>query len=359
MKRQYAFYITNHGFGHASRNVRIIEGILEKEPDAIIYVKSDQMRCQFLQRNLKDFSDKIIYHTNVSDIGFLLKGADLEVDVQSMQSLVERDQQNWNSYIESEQKFFEEKDIHVVVSDIIAWVLIAAKRSKIPSVLLCNFTWFEMYSDFLEKRLCIPYLNAYRQADKIFIYELASEVIESYSSNAERVSFVSRKTDKNHIEEIRKKYKHPIVFVSVGKSIEMKDIYDVSETDATFLITAGVELMGNNVIRLPENLISTQDYIAASDYVISKGGWSTLGEIFLNRKRAAIIARGKNSEDMAVMKEIQEHKTGIEITFNDLQNVNVILKKMDKIDITNLERYMDHSEKIIDYIIDMGQEEHE
>lgn len=359
MGKQYAFYITNHGFGHASRNVRIIEGILEREPTTIIHIKSDRIRCEFLQRNLKGYKNSIIYHTNIHDIGFLLKGRELEVDVQRMRMMVEQDERNWPDYIEYEQRFLTENNIDGVVSDIIAWALIAAKRCKIPSVMLCNFTWYEMYSDFLEEYLCLPYLKAYQQAGKIFLYEFGAKTIEKYNANVERVSFVARKINQAHVERIRKEYQHPLVFVSVGKSIEMSEKFDVSDINATFLITAGVELEGKNVIRLPEDLISTQDYITASDYILTKGGWSTLGEIFLNRKRAAIIVRGKNSEDMAVMKAIGEHKTGVNITFKDLKNVDSVLKRMDRIDIRNLERYTDDSEKIVDYIISMGQEEHE
>ena len=91
-----------------------------------------------------------------------------------------------------------------------------------------------------------------------------------------------------------------------------------SNVKATFLTTAGVQLRGN-VVQLPADMINTQDYISASDYCIVKSGWSTLGEIFLNRKRAAVIPRGENSEDIAAMKEIHEKKCAVEIGFEDLK----------------------------------------
>lgn len=359
MKRKFAFYITNHGFGHASRNVRIIQKIFEKDPDAMVYIKTDHLRCEFLKKNLEEYKGKILYYENVVDVGFLLKGPDLEVDAERMRILVEDDEQHWEEYIRREQKFFDEESITFVISDIIAWALIAAKRSNIFSVLLCNFTWYEMYSGLLEERLCLPYLKAYQQAGKIFIYQFGTEKIEKYNANVERVSFISRKVDKVHVNEIKKKYEHPLIFVSVGKSIEMTKKFDVSDVNATFLTTVGVELEGENVIKLPDNLIATQDYIAASDYVITKGGWSTLGEIFLNRKKAAVIARGENSEDIAVMKAINENRTAVEISFEDLRDINSILKKLEGIDTEKMNCYTDDSEKIVNYIMNMALEEYE
>ena len=359
MKKEYAFYITNHGFGHASRNARIIQGILEKEPDSVIHIKTDSPRCKFLRKNLKKYEGRILYYSDVSEVGFLLMGEKLEVDVQRMKSLIEEDLKRWHEYIAHEEKFLAERQISVVISDIIPWVLIAADKKKIPSVLLCNFTWFEMYSDFLPQDLCQPYLEAYQKAKKVFIYEFGAEVLDGFFKNAERVSFVSRRTKEGHINEIRERYVHPIVFVSVGKSIEMTEKFDASNFSGTVLATAGVELTGKNVVHLSPDLIATQDYIAASDYVITKSGWATLGEVFLNRKRAAVIARGENSEDRAVIHAITKDQTAIPITFEELNNIPIIIQRLDKLEIGRLKKYHDDAEIIINYIVNKVSENYE
>lgn len=276
-----------------------------------------------------------------------------------MKILIEEDLKKWHEYITHEEKFLVERQISVVISDIIPWILIAADKKKIPSVLLCNFTWFEMYSDFLPQDLCHPYFEAYQKAKKVFIYEFGAEVLDGYFKNAERVSFVSRRTKADHINEIRERYVHPIVFVSVGKSIEMTEKFDVSNFAGTFLATAGVELTGKNVVHLSPDLIATQDYIAASDYVITKSGWATLGEVFLNRKRAAVIARGENSEDRAVIHSIEEDHTAVSITFKDLNNIPLIIERLDKLEIGRLKKYVDDAEMIIDYIVNKISEDYE
>ena len=48
---KYVFYITNHGYGHASRNVPIILELLKRNSDNLVYVKSDIQRIEFLKRN--------------------------------------------------------------------------------------------------------------------------------------------------------------------------------------------------------------------------------------------------------------------------------------------------------------------
>ena len=80
--KKYAFYITNHGFGHASRNIPLIEGILEREPESIIYVKTDAVRCEFMRRNLKAYIGNICFCEEYQDIGLILQKNSYEIDDQ-------------------------------------------------------------------------------------------------------------------------------------------------------------------------------------------------------------------------------------------------------------------------------------
>lgn len=351
MKKQYAFYITNHGFGHASRNIPIIEGILEKEPQSVIHVKTDEIRIEFIRKNLARYKENVIYYTGYQEVGLLLRGQNLEFDTQQMEKLVREDEIHWTENIEKESLFLKSRKIDMVVVDIIAWVLIAAKRCNVPSLLLCNFTWYEMYREFLSEGLCAPYLQAYQMANKIFLYEFGNSKIKEYNTHVEQISMVSRKIDKKNVVKIRDKYMHPLIFVSVGKSIEMQKKYDVSAVAATFIITTGVQLEGENVIKLPEKLICTQDYIAASDYVITKSGWSSLGEIFLNKKKAAIIPRGDNSEDRAVINAIKKNRSAVEMKFEDLQEIELVIERLNAIDENALSVYKDDCYKIVRYIV--------
>lgn len=351
MNQRIAFYITNHGYGHASRNAAIIEKLLDKSGNLKIWIKSDAERTDFLKRNLRKYSDRIIFEQHYRDVGFLLKEETLEVDVNLLYEKVCSDVEQWPFYIMSEKQFLKEEKIDIIISDVIPWVLIAAKEAQVTSLLLCNFTWYEMYKKYLPEELCQQYFKAYNSADKIFLYALGNPDIEKYYSRVQKVSLISRAVNPEETRRISGKYVHPIIFVSVGKSISINKTYDVSDIQATFITTAGVELTGNNVIKLPSDMINTQDYIMASDYVISKTGWSTLGEIFLNKKKAAVIARGNNPEDNAVVAQIREKNCGIVCTFDDLTHINEVIRKMDTIDEAAFSCFSDDCDKLAEYIL--------
>lgn len=350
LKKKIVFYITNHGYGHAARNVPIIESLLELSESTII-IKSDAERCAFLHRNLVQYNDRISYEDMYYDVGLLLKDSTYEVDIQLLTHKVEKEISNWNQYVVKESHFLAENRIDVVISDIIPWVLTAAKRSRVPSILLCNFTWYEMYKEYLPENLYLPYYNSYCDADKIFLYDLGNKKILDYYKNVELVSLISRKKNDIKIMEISQKYPHPIVFVSVGKSIVMEKSYDVSDFKGTVIITAGVELQGTNVIQLSNTTIDTQNYICASDYIISKTGWSTLAEIFLSHKRTAVIVRGNNPEDNAVIDEILKRNIGIKCDFDDLNNIQGIVEKLNDVSESRTELFEDCHIKIAKYIL--------
>lgn len=354
MTRKIAFYITNHGYGHASRNVPIIKKILETCKNITIFIKTAPEQASFMRRNLKEYEDLIVYDINYHDVGLILNSASYEIDTEMQARDIKKYLNNWNSYIENECRFLLKGKISAIISDIIPWVFVAAKKCTIPSILLCNFTWYEMFKEYLPKDLYLPYYSAYNCADKIFLYTFGNSSILDYYKNVEQVSMVSRRTNQHNVETILDKYERPFLFVSVGKSIVMNTKYNVSAFKGTVFTTTGVTLEGDNVIQLPPDTIHTQDYICASDYVISKTGWSSLAEIFLNKKRAAIIARCNNSEDNYVMQKIKELKCGISCSFDDLHNINHIIEQLDMINTETMSCFRDDSTRIVSYIQDVS-----
>lgn len=353
MGKKIAFYITNHGYGHAARNVAVIEKLLLEYSDVEIWVKSDKERIGFLKRNLQRYDDRIIYNEGYSDVGLLFYENTLEINKPLLLEKIRRELSKWPVFIEKEKKFLKEKNVEIVVSDIIPWVLLAAKGAGKKSVLLCNFTWYEMYKDFLPKQMSFQYYNAYNSAYKIFLYEFGNRKIKKYYKNVESLSLVSRDVHPESVQNITTQYRHPIVFVSVGKSVEISECYDVSKVHATFITTVGVNLIGDNVVKLSPEEINTQDYIKASDYVISKTGWSTLAEVFLNRKKATFIPRGKNEEDEEVVCQIKENNCGLIYEWSDLKNIDKIIEALEHFTPDNLQMFYDSSFQIAKYIYEL------
>lgn len=348
----YAFYITNHGFGHASRNVPIIKRLLSIDEDNMIFVKSDSVRCDFLKRNFSnDENERITYFTDCKENGLILKEGSTLPDVNRMRSIILEDFSHWNNYINREKHFLKKKQINVVIADVVCWAIKAAYECEIKKVLIGNFTWEQMYKSFYDEEIWKPYHDCYRLADQAVWYEIHSDELHECCENYELVSLVSRNVDLDIVESIRKKYRgKKIVFVSLGASAEIDEAINVEDLPYEFLTTRGINLYGNNVHKLPFDMINTPDYIAASDYIIAKGGWSTVAEILLQKKKSALLMRGTNSEDNNTKKILQGRHQCVTITQDDLKDIRGIIEKIDKLEPDSYEIYKDDTNKICDII---------
>lgn len=340
------FYITNHGFGHASRNVPIIKNILKQNPNNHIYIKSDAIRCDFLKRNLSEYSDQISYYEDCKENGLILQPGKMLPDLPKMKEQIKADFLYWDQYIQRESQFLLDTKMDVAISDIIPWALKAAKACKIPSVLIGNFNWSEMYKSYYGKDIWGPYSCCYKLADKAIWYEIHAEELHDYCQNFECVSLISRQVNISEVKKIKDQFSRKIIFVSLGASAEIKESINVDNLPYEFLITRGLNITGKNVHTLPEDMINTPDYIAASDYVIAKGGWSTIAEILLQHKKCALIFRGNNSEDNNTKKILEERRQCISLEGHELSNMRNVIDKIEQLNPDSYDIYCDDTDRI-------------
>jgi hypothetical protein len=341
----FIFYITNHGFGHASRNVPIIKRLL-KEPGSKISVKTDHTRCEFLKRNLYEYQDHIFFYEDCKENGLILKKGEMLPDISEMERMIRKDFTQWGFYIAREARFLMENKIDVVISDIIPWALKAAKACRIPCLLIGNFTWSEMYKSYYSREIWEPYEECYRMADKAVWYEIHAKELHGYCKDYECVSMVSRSVDKREVEKIRNQFSKEIVFVSLGGSAEISRSIHVSHLPYEFLVTRGLKMVGDNVHMLPEDMVNTPDYIAASDYVIAKGGWSTVAEILLQRKKCALLFRGENSEDNNTKMVLEGRQQCIGLNGDELTDLGAVIDEIKQLNPDSYDIYQDDTEKI-------------
>ena len=77
----------------------------------------------------------------------------------------------------------------------------------------------------------------------------------------------------------------------------------------TIFTTSGIDIDYEgecNVVNLPIDILDTQNYIAASDMVITKAGWSTIGEAVLGHTNLVLIERPSSNEDSFNIEKIKK-----------------------------------------------------
>ncbi len=352
---KYCFYITDHGYGHATRNIAIMTRLSKIDMEAEFIVKSSEYICGFVNQNLFCHTDRITYCTDVHDVGIVLKDGTMEIDEKNTREQIAQDMASWDAYIDRECAFLEKQKPDIVVSDIVCWALEAAYRMAIPSLLISSFSWAGVYKSIFDDDVYIKYLNNYKRAKKAIWYEIHDKELESYVQDYKCVSLVSRSIDYAEAKRIKERHKRPIVFVSLGGSAKLDKEYDVSNLPYDFLVTKGITLRGDNVYQLPNNMINTPDYICASDYVISKGGWSTVAEILLQQKKCALLFRSSNREDDVTREYLQKRKHCVPVDGEKPLDINDIICRLENLKPQDY-NYHDSGDEIAEEIISICKE---
>ena len=278
-----AFYISNHGYGHASRNIPIIERLLEQDKNLCIEIKTGSNLIDFMRQSLINNSSRIVYHPMSTDLGLILKPGSMEVDKEVLLKEVKIFISTWAVSIEQEREWLLQNKIDLVISDIVPWIFKSARIAAIKSVFISNFTWVEIYEELFKEDVYEEYLHCYQEADLALVYPLAGE-IKGYFKVTKEVGMSCRRFNDENVHRIKEKYHMPIVFVSVGRSVKLEGTIDVGELPYQFIFTEGIKLIGRNTELLSIDTENTQDYIKAADTIITKAGWGTVAEAICAQK---------------------------------------------------------------------------
>ena len=102
---------------------------------------------------------------------------------------------------------------------------------------------------------------------------------------------------------------------------------------------------------LSKETSNTQDYLIASDFVITKAGWGTVSEALLGKKKIALLSRDNVAEDRNTIRKLVDRGLAIEVNF-DLEKILKDLEEFnpcfDKYNFKN--DYVEIGDKLISYI---------
>ena len=144
--------------------------------------------------------------------------------------------------------------------------------------------------------------------------------------------------------------------VTCGKSANLNTI-NIKNFNGTIFTTSGIDITCEedcNIVNLPIDILDTQNYIAASDMVITKAGWGTIGEAVLGHTDLVLIERPSAKEDSFNIEKIKENKLGISIAEKDLSTIDIQSLENElknNIDYEKLNTYKNDVDKIVELIL--------
>ena len=117
------------------------------------------------------------------------------------------------------------------------------------------------------------YQDCYDLADEVLMYELSGSKMKNRLVKYDEVSLCAREFDLSAVAEI-----------------------DVSNEPYHFIVTEGIQLVGENVTYLAKETPNTHDYLCASEFVMTKAGFGTVAEALLAKKKIAVIEINRIAE---------------------------------------------------------------
>jgi len=324
------FFISGHGFGHASRQVEILNALVVKRPDVAIIIRS-AANASLLERTVKA---KYELRPGPCDSGIVQSTSVAHDDEATTQAAIAF-YSTFDRRIEHEAASLERDDVHLVVGDIPPLAFPVAARLGVPSIAIGNFTWDWIYETHPGLTQTAPWLvPAIRRAygDATRALELPFPGGFDLFPNAERLPFVARRPTQSR-EDTRAFFRipgeRPATLLSFGgygmPSLDLSkaDCHDwtIVATDRILSRPAGTR--SDQVVYLEEQQFLNgrfryEDLVAAVDAVITKPGYGIVSEGIACRTPILYTSRGDFREYDVIVRDMPRYVRCLYISQDDL-----------------------------------------
>ncbi|WHY61501.1 glycosyltransferase family protein [Cytobacillus firmus] len=321
-----AYYISDYGFGHASRSIAVIRELLKVALDIRIIV-CHSYGLSFL-RNSLDYK-QLSYRELKTDIGYILKENSILPDEERIYKEYKQFISNFNIRISIEEKFLKSNKVDMVISDISPIAFEAANSIGIPSIGISNFTWYTAYENFINSKDLKTFKEAYKNMTCFISLAASKEPQWGIERNINR-NFYSREINsqevariKNEVNPYSGKY---IVFVGIGMKMDLQFLEQLplwDNPDCVFIVSSNIYIDRPNVIKIPPFYLESQNYIAACDFVITKAGWGTASEAVSSKVPLLIIDRESMQEDQNTIAYLKQYNLCKVIEWNEFKSLKL------------------------------------
>lgn len=307
-----AFYVSGHGFGHASRQVEIIHALCDVWPDGRILVRTGAPEW-FFDRSL---SRPVTCVPGDTDTG-VVQVDSLHVDAPASIAAAWAFHRTLDGRATAEARLLAHHDTRLVVADAPALGCAAAHRAGVPAVVVSNFTWdwiYEHYAQCLrETPQLVPTIqDAYRTAHMALRLPMAGG-FEPFATvhDVPLVARLSRRPSAETRRLLGLPAEGPVALLSFGRyglgSIDWAEVG--RHLELSVLVTHDPVAVGQrvpstvatNVFHLDVPSLGTrgiryEDLVAAADVVLTKPGFGIIAECAANDTALVYTSRGDFAE---------------------------------------------------------------
>jgi L-arabinokinase len=321
--RKLVFYISGHGFGHASRVIEVINDILARRDDVEIVARTNAPAWLFdrtigSRDTARAGAERFRRVDAVTDTG-VAQIDSLHLDEAETVRRAATFMREFAPRVAVETAFLRAHGANLVVADIPALGIAAARGAAIPAIALGNFTWDWIYSAYdgagdVARQIADVYATA----------DLAIRLpMHGGFASFERivdVPLVARRSSREAIETRRAlglPLDQRLVLVSFGGY----GLGRIRQDPLTRL--AGYYVIGGSAHPLDETAMygagmRYEDLVRAVDVVVSKPGYGIISECIANDTALLYTSRGRFREYDVFEREMPHYLRTRFITHDDL-----------------------------------------
>jgi len=335
--KKIVVYVSDHGFGHATRTIALVRQLKKYNYEIII---KNSNAYNFLKSQLPEYN---IIKTQ-TDVGPITNIFSNSPDYKKTFSLYH----NWicdsKKWIDDEVKFFKNKKIDLIISDISPISIQLANKLGIPCITIANFTWIDILENF-------PY---HKHRNNIIDWLYDSFEMSTFSirvplhmklkglKKPKNSSLLCRKTtsSKNSIlKNLGIKDKPITVYLGTNNS----KLHFITKNKIPNIIHIHPKYLKINNKKI-NNSIDVQNIISKSKLVVTKPGYSIFSEC-INSRCPMLVIQQKNYPEAKILSKYGK-KLGVATLINmddkltiDLTNFSIkeLTKKINENEIKKIE----------------------
>lgn len=285
-RRVVVFYVSGHGFGHASRSIEIINALIGRDPDIRIIIRSSIPRW-LVERTASpgvELSPRDV-DTGVVQLGSLHLDAPASIERATafMSTFVER--------VRAEVEFLREQAATLTISDVPPLGIAAGRAAGIAAIATGNFTWDWIYEYYAGGEELARHVGEIYRATTLALRMPMWGGFETMP-NVQDLSFVARRSQRAPAEvraALGIPLERPVVLPSFGGyGLEGFDLAALSAMSDYHVLLPGMideQSMYDSGFRY-------EDLVGAVDVVVTKPGYGIISECLANDTALLYTSRG-------------------------------------------------------------------
>jgi hypothetical protein len=278
------FYVSGHGFGHASRQVELINALAAGRPDLRIAVRTSAPAWLFAPAHVP-----VVVQPVEADTG-LVQLDSLRFDEAESARRAAAFYATFDARVEAEARALRAMGAALVIGDIPPLAFAAAAHAGVPSMAIGNFTWDWIYGIYPEFEALAPQViptirTAYAAATRALRlpFHGGFAPMAAVTEDIPLIARQSRRDPRATRRLLGIDGDRPVLLSSFGA-------YGAAIPLEALRTTGEFTLL--DVEKTPPHGLKYEDLVAAADVVISKPGYGIVSECIANGTALLYTSRG-------------------------------------------------------------------